>query len=312
MKKLLVISLVIGLTFSNVLSVSAKETGSSSKTSASKNSSSSTSKTTSTKDSKDEEDRSIKTVTDKDSDDSDEDMQDEEEIITITDIKESDGIYEFINGNDTVIKISLNDTTADKLLELLGGIKEEDAKEVADNEQYATTQSSDVDISDLRTYASATVTGDEIRRMWRSYKNNNIVIVVQTNALRNLGSDWEDKALNYGGLLSDSNSKAPKAVSNSSITTDGVKSAYVCDFSYSGDEASLVFEDGKSYFTGNLYVDNGNNLKSEDFSSMNVYGSAAYVDSSYKFETTLIRNTDGSIIGVFFKQLDTKSNVKSY
>lgn len=297
MKRLLVISLIACLSLSCSFSSYAKDASGSSSTK------------------KSSDDKSIKTVTPSDklskSEEDEEKEEDEKDNIpTVSTIGalDSGDVYVFLSEDGkTLAKLEIPDLVWSSFIDKFDGGKVEDT-ELADNtsESYPTVKN---ELSSLDTYDNATVNGDSIRKAIKDFKNQDVAIVVQTEKLAGLSSSWEGKAINYGAALTcdgkapNGNNNAPQKVSSSEtdIINNVCTEAYCVEFSTKeSDNKALCVKPKSSYYNGELYT-NGSTIRCDNISGMNQYGNACYVDAKDKFTATLIKNTDGDIVGIFFR-----------
>ena len=161
------------------------------------------------------------------------------------------------------------------------------------------------------------------------FQGRDVAVVIQTKAFASLSAT---EAINYGALLTcDGNSSgatnkptkysaniaggnlaASKADGNATITTDAAlnfistqaKSAYVIKFSDDTTTGVAIHRpDGAPNYVGYLHNTNGLVDSSYDTIGTTELGNAAYLLSSSRFSSVLIKDPTGSIIGIFFKQL---------
>ncbi len=92
------------------------------------------------------------------------------------------------------------------------------------------------------------------------------------------------------------------------IITSQAKTAYIIkwiDGPHNEDPtAALYREAGAAYYTGYLHNSNGLVDSSYDTIGTTELGNAAYLLSSARFSSVLIKDPTGSIIGIFFRQLN--------
>lgn len=292
MKRLLVISLIACLSLSCSFSSYAKDTSSSSSTN------------------KSSDDKSIKTVTPNDKSSKSEDVSSEESTPKVSTIGalDSGDVFVFLSEDgETAAKLEIPDEVWREFIDKfyykhaveLGPVNNEDLS-------YPTVKN---DLSSLDTYDNVTVNGDSIRKAIKDFKQQDIAIVVQTEKLAGLSENWASSAINYGAMLTcdgktpNGNNNAPQKVSSSetSIINKTCKEAYRVEFSTKESEGkALCVKPKSSYYNGELYT-NGSVVRCDDTSGMNQYGNACYVDAKDKFTSTLIKNTDGDTIGIFFR-----------
>lgn len=174
------------------------------------------------------------------------------------------------------------------------------------------------------------VSGTQVTTALSLFQGRDIAIVIQTKALAELkdsaasnGIDWKSMAINYGAILcGDGNASTAsnfprKFVYNTTTTpTDGsqnfltpqAKTAYVITFTEdqkpSNKDVAIWREVGAPNYTGFLHNSNGLVDSSYDIIGTTELGNAAYILSSARFSSVLIKDPTGSIIGIVFKQLN--------
>ena len=109
-----------------------------------------------------------------------------------------------------------------------------------------------------------------------------------------------------GGLTGHAGKATITANSQSTFITSQSKTAYVVNYVDSnptGAEA-LSRKDGSPFYVGQLHNTNGMVDTSYDIINTTELGNAAYLLSSARFSSTIIKDDTGSYIGIFFKQLN--------
>ena len=176
-----------------------------------------------------------------------------------------------------------------------------------------------VSTQEFATYDNTKVSGTQVATALSLFQGRDVAIVVQTKAFAELdttGKTYESKALNYGALLtadgkaSNKDTNMPTLMDadnspNPNIITAQAKTAYIISFaegSGSGNPA-LISQDGAPFYTGNLHNTNGLVDSNYDIIGTTELGNAAFLLSSARFSSVLIKDPTGSIIGIFFKQL---------
>lgn len=180
-----------------------------------------------------------------------------------------------------------------------------------------------VSTQEFASYDNTKVSGTQVATALSLFQGRDVAIVVQTKALSQL-TDFGTKAINYGALIApgyaaSSASNKPKMMagsasdipaactnygtSNGNIITAQAKTAVIVEFGESSDSGDLRRLDGSPYYTAYLHNTNGLVDSSYDTIGTTELGNAAYLLSSARFSSVLIKDPTGSIIGIFFKQL---------
>lgn len=179
---------------------------------------------------------------------------------------------------------------------------------------------------EFATYDNAKVSGTQVSTALSLFQGRDIAIVVQTKALRStLGNDT---AVNYGALLtsdgeSSTDGNKPKMMLDTSKTTKptgvdnygSVNTNLISDVcatavivkvdDQSRTTGTSVYRlSGASHLTGNLHNTSGSIDFNYDTINTTTLGNAAYILSSARFSSTLIKDQTGSIIGIYFKQIN--------
>lgn len=192
-----------------------------------------------------------------------------------------------------------------------------------------------VSTQEFASYDNTKVSGTQVATALSMFQGRDVAIVIQTKAFASLK---EDEAICYGALLtSDGNSsngtsnipskfvasiaadgKVTADLENAGVTgkseiatatatnfiTSQAKTAYVVKF-YDGAKAGVALQrkEGAANYTGYLHNSNGLVDSSYDVIGTTELGNAAYLLSSSRFSSVLIKDPTGSIIGILFKQL---------
>lgn len=191
-----------------------------------------------------------------------------------------------------------------------------------------------VSTQEFASYDNTKVSGTQVATALSMFQGRDVAIVIQTKAFASLS---KTEAINYGALLTcDGNSSGASnkptkysakivkegdkekltatkdAAGNATITEDAAlnfistqaKSAYVVKFSDNTDKGVAINRpDGAPNYVGYLHNTNGLVDSSYDTIGTTELGNAAYLLSSSRFSSVLIKDPTGSIIGIFFKQL---------
>lgn len=173
-----------------------------------------------------------------------------------------------------------------------------------------------VSTQEFATYDNTKVSGTQVATALSMFQGRDVAIVIQTKAFATIDTAHETKAINYGAILtSDGGSSEagnmPKKITSAAdddgknIITSQAKTAYVIKFTDGANElkASLWRESGSPNYTGYLHNSNGLVDSCYDTIGTTELGNAAYLLSSSRFSSVLIKDPTGSIIGIFFKQL---------
>lgn len=169
-----------------------------------------------------------------------------------------------------------------------------------------------VSTQEFASYDNTKVSGTQVSTALSLFQGRDVAIIIQTKALAQLGSGWENKALNYGALVtsngeaSNGTSNMPGKVSNTetNIITGQAKVAYAVEFSdESASNKAIVRLNGSPNYTAYLHNTSGLVDSCYDTIGTTELGNAAYILSSARFSSVLIKDPTGSIVGIFFKQL---------
>lgn len=185
-----------------------------------------------------------------------------------------------------------------------------------------------VSAQEFATYDNTKVSGTQVATALSLFQGRDCAIVVQTKALRELGTAYADQGINYGALLttdgtasSTSNKPVmmakeagdvpaactPNTTISANIITAQAKTAVLIKFTEgtaTGSSPALQRKNGAPYYTGLLHNTNGLVDSSYDTIGTTELGNAAYLLSSARFSSVLIKDPTGSTIGIFFQQLD--------
>lgn len=170
-----------------------------------------------------------------------------------------------------------------------------------------------VSTQEFATYDNTKVSGTQVTTALSLFQGRDIAVVVQTKALAS-DSKYTSSAINYGALLTtngstSSSSNAPSVMDSThnkdeNLITAQAKTAYIVKFTDSTHSSEAIYrESGAPYYTGYLHNSNGLVDSSYDTIGTTELGNAAYILSSARFSSVLIKDPTGSIIGIFFKQL---------
>lgn len=182
-----------------------------------------------------------------------------------------------------------------------------------------------VSTQEFASYDNTKVSGTQVSTALSLFQGRDVAIVVQTKALATIENsvaacplgEWNSTAINYGALLTkdglssnkDSNMPTFTEYKNSTPDISGLnspqaKTAYLVAFKEeTGTGVALVRKNGNPYYTAQLHNTNGLVDSSYDTIGTTELGNYAYILSSARFSSTLIKDETGSIIGIFFKQL---------
>lgn len=182
-----------------------------------------------------------------------------------------------------------------------------------------------VSTQEFASYDNTKVSGTQVSTALSLFQGRDVAIVVQTKALATIENsvaacplgEWNSTAINYGALLTkdglssnrDSNMPTFTEYKNSTPDISGLnspqaKTAYLVAFKEeTGTGVALVRKSGNPYYTAQLHNTNGLVDSCYDTIGTTELGNYAYILSSARFSSTLIKDETGSIIGIFFKQL---------
>lgn len=173
---------------------------------------------------------------------------------------------------------------------------------------------------EFASYDNTKVSGTQVNTALSLFQGRDVAIVIQTKAFRELKTDMANYAINYGAIMtsdgkaSGQNNMPTQCKSGTqgalgdkyaNVITSQAKTAYLIKFS--DDTAagvSLWREQGAAFYTGYLHNSHGLVDTSYDTIGTTELGNAAYILSSARFSSVLIKDPTGSIVGIFFKQLD--------
>lgn len=193
-----------------------------------------------------------------------------------------------------------------------------------------------VSTQEFAAYDNTKVSGTQVTTALSLFQGRDVAILIQTKALTSIGTgaggtnNWSDIAINYGALVT-SDGQASNSTNNdltvlnadttgqieqigfqlgdekSNIITAQAKTAYLVRFvdgTKTNAKESVWRETGAPFYTAYLHNSNGMVDTSYDIIGTTELGNAAYILSSSRFSSTLIKDPTGSIIGIFFKQLN--------
>lgn len=186
-----------------------------------------------------------------------------------------------------------------------------------------------VSTQEFASYDNTKVSGTQVATALSMFQGRDVAIVIQTKAFATLAAD---EAINYGALLTcdgasstsgniptkftaniaGGNLTANKTGGNSNVEASTAlnfistqaKSAYLVKFDDSTTSGVAIHRpDGAPNYVGYLHNTNGLVDSCYDTIGTTELGNAAYLLSSSRFSSVLIKDPTGSIIGIFFKQL---------
>lgn len=184
-----------------------------------------------------------------------------------------------------------------------------------------------VSTQEFASYDNTKVSGTQVTTALSLFQGRDVAIVIQTKALSELtsnentvagGATWKDIGINYGAIVTkDGKSSSASNIAISygdtpgataatlqNVITSQAKSVYLVSFAETTDNASAIQRNaGAPHYTAYLHNTNGLVDSSYDTIGTTELGNAAYVLSSARFSSTLIKDPTGSIIGIFFRQL---------
>lgn len=188
---------------------------------------------------------------------------------------------------------------------------------------------------EFASYDNTKVSGTQVATAISLFQGRDVAIVVQTKALSQStksytsfvkdGVDYNAStkkknniAINYGALLTSDGTTSNGTVNMptqlngdtganaSGIITAVAKTAYLVSFSDGADGKStaIVRNTGEPFYTGQLHNTNGLVDSSYDLIGTTELGNLAYLLSSARFSSVLIKDPTGSIIGIMFEQMN--------
>lgn len=144
-------------------------------------------------------------------------------------------------------------------------------------------------------YNLRTISGNEVQVVIRSAIDNNIAVVV--NTVRNKG-----KSVLYGLPIEGFD----KAENSKAFWTKGIgggSNAATSQINESVTTGSLAFDTKNSYFVGSrIDSDSDNYMLGSYVRNINDNTSIYYIDPSLKFNSYIIRDEAGSLLGILFDQ----------
>lgn len=169
---------------------------------------------------------------------------------------------------------------------------------------------------EFASYDNTKVSGTQVSTALSLFQGRDVAIVIQTKAFAEAADGGANKAINYGailtenGLSSDPNNMPRKHTyspnTSSTYLTSRAKTAYVVNFSdteTNEPNIAIVRKAGAANYQGCLHNSSGLVDVSYDIIGTTELGNSAYLLSSSRFSSVLIKDPTGSIIGIFFKQL---------
>ena len=176
---------------------------------------------------------------------------------------------------------------------------------------------------EFATYDNTKVSGTQVSTALSLFQGRDVAIIIQTKALSTLtagtkpagANSYENIAINYGALVtsdykSSSSTNLPTKIdamaTDPNIITAVAKTAYLVSFGDATDAGSnyaVRRNAGEPYYTAYLHNTNGLVDSSYDIIGTTELGNAAYLLSSARFSSVLIKDPTGSIIGIVFEQI---------
>lgn len=171
-----------------------------------------------------------------------------------------------------------------------------------------------VSTQEFASYDNTKVSGTQVSTALSLFQGRDVAILIQTKAFAEAADGGADKAINYGAILtkdgkSSTTSNMPAkqtyaSGTSSTYLTPQAKTAYVVNFSDTdAANTAIVRKAGAANYEGYLHNSNGLVDSSYDIIGTTELGNSAYLLSSSRFSSVLIKDPTGSIIGIFFKQL---------
>lgn len=171
-----------------------------------------------------------------------------------------------------------------------------------------------VSTQEFASYDNTKVSGTQVSTALSLFQGRDVAILIQTKAFAEAADGGADKAINYGAILTkDGKSSNPNNMpakqtyasgNSSTYLTQQAKTAYIVNFSDTDvANTAIVRKAGAANYEGYLHNRNGLVDSSYDIIGTTELGNSAYLLSSSRFSSVLIKDPTGSIIGIFFKQL---------
>lgn len=154
---------------------------------------------------------------------------------------------------------------------------------------------------EFEAYNNKKVSGTLVQTAISLYQGRDIAIVVQTKAVRDVSATM---AMNYNALLCSNSSNATSTgtkCTDTTICTSTTGEAYSV---VEGTSGALYQKSGAAYYTGQLWAQNGLVQSSANTVGTTTVGNPQYLLSSARFNSVLIKDVTGNIIGIYFKQVD--------
>ena len=174
-----------------------------------------------------------------------------------------------------------------------------------------------VSTQEFAPYDNEKVSGTQVTTALSMFQGRDVAIIIQTKAFAEISDAHKDKAINYGAIVtsdgksSDGTQNMPTKITKAegdgaNIITDQAKTAYVVSFSDADNPpagTAIVRKAGSPHYTAYLHNTNGLVDSSYDTIGTTELGNAAFILGSARFSSVLIKDPTGSVIGIFFKQL---------
>lgn len=174
-----------------------------------------------------------------------------------------------------------------------------------------------VSTQEFASYDNTKVSGTQVSTALSMFQGRDVAIIIQTKAFAAIDAGHANKAINYGAIMtkdggSSTSTNLPAKVTaptgdGANIITSQAKTAYVIKYKDgpkgADTDISIWREEGAPNYTGYLHNSNGLVDSCYDTIGTTELGNAAYLLSSSRFSSVLIKDPTGSIIGIFFKQL---------
>lgn len=171
-----------------------------------------------------------------------------------------------------------------------------------------------VSTQEFASYDNTKVSGTQVSTALSLFQGRDVAILIQTKAFAEAADGGADKAINYGAILTkDGKSSNPDNMpakqtyasgTSSTYLTRQAKTAYIVNFSDTNvANTAIIRKAGAANYEGYLHNSNGLVDSSYDIIGTTELGNSAYLLSSSRFSSVLIKDPTGSIIGIFFKQL---------
>ncbi|MCI9050669.1 MAG: hypothetical protein HFI05_01905 [Lachnospiraceae bacterium] len=143
-------------------------------------------------------------------------------------------------------------------------------------------------------YNQKKVSGTSVKAAISLYEAKDICIVVRTKACKEGSTGVGAWGYQYGTLLLDANGSQP----SSQVDADGSEYYY-----FTGNDA-IRLKNGQSYYTAEYFTGTGGVLNEcHNTRGLTTAGDPQFILTSARFKSFLIKNSTGTIVGIYFEQI---------